>query len=139
MANASLTDEIMGLEKAFWEAMRSKDAAVAAAMTAPQCVVAGASGTAVIDPAVMGQMLSGATWTLESYAFESPTVQMLDDDTAIVAYKATEQLTVDGKPLTLTAFDTSVWRRDGGRWLCALHTESLAGDPFGRDRGGVSA
>jgi hypothetical protein len=24
--------------------------------------------------------------------------------------------------------------RRGGRWLCALHTESLAGDPFARDR-----
>jgi len=24
-------------------------------------------------------------------------------------------------------------RRDG-RWRCVLHTEALAGDPFGRDR-----
>jgi len=22
--------------------------------------------------------------------------------------------------------------RRGGRWLCAAHTESIAGDPFGR-------
>jgi hypothetical protein len=24
--------------------------------------------------------------------------------------------------------------RRGGRWVCALHTEAIAGDPYGRDR-----
>ena len=47
-----------------------------------------------------------------------------------------EELTVDGKPLTLDAADTSTWVRREGRWLCALHTEAIAGDPFGRDRVG---
>ena len=28
----------------------------------------------------------------------------------------------------------SVWVRSGGQWRCAMHTESLAGDPCGRDR-----
>jgi len=56
------------------------------------------------------------------------------DDVAVVAYKVREQLTVDGKPLTLDAADASTWVRRDGRWLCALHTESIAGDPFGRDR-----
>jgi hypothetical protein len=38
-----------------------------------------------------------------------------------------EELIVDGKPKMLEAFDSSVWvRRDGG-WVCAAHTETLAG------------
>ena len=44
------------------------------------------------------------------------------------------KLTVDGKPLTLEAADASTWVRRDGRWLCALHTESILGDSFGRDR-----
>jgi hypothetical protein len=56
------------------------------------------------------------------------------DDVAVVAYKVREQMTVDGKPLTLEAADASTWVRRDGRWLCALHTESIAGDAFGRDR-----
>ena len=32
------------------------------------------------------------------------------------------------------AADASTWVRRNGRWVCALHTESLKGDPFGRDR-----
>ena len=43
-----------------------------------------------------------------------------------------EELTVGGKPVVMDATDASVQRN--GKWLCALHTESVAGDPFGRDR-----
>lgn len=50
-----------------------------------------------------------------------------------------EELTVDGKRVALDAADASTWVRRNGRWVCALHTESLAGDPFGRDRGNGKA
>ena len=134
MADQKLQDEIMGLETAFWDAMKNKDTETAARMTASKCVVTGASGVGVIDPQTMARMLEGGNWTLEDYAFEDVNVQEIGGDSAIAAYKVTEHLTVDGRPLTLTAFDASLWRREDGRWTCALHTESLAGDAFGRDR-----
>ena len=59
---------------------------------------------------------------------------MLRDDVAVVAYVVTEELTVENKPVTLKAADSSTWVRRDGRWVCAVHTESLSGDPFGRDR-----
>ena len=59
---------------------------------------------------------------------------MLTDDVAVIASAVREDLTVDGKPLTIKAADASTWVRRNGRWVCALHTESLLGDPFGRDR-----
>jgi hypothetical protein len=36
--------------------------------------------------------------------------------------------------LTLEAADSSTWVRRDGKWLCAVHTEALKGDPFGRDK-----
>ena len=59
---------------------------------------------------------------------------MIGDDVAVLAYKVTEDLTVDGKAVHLEAADASTWARRDGRWVCVLHTESLAGDPMGRDR-----
>jgi hypothetical protein len=59
---------------------------------------------------------------------------MLGNDVAIVAYDVHEDLTVDGKRVSLDAADTSTWVRRSGSWVCALHTESLRGDPYGRDR-----
>lgn len=58
----------------------------------------------------------------------------LQDDVAIVAYTVHEELTVEGKPVKLDAADASTWVRRDGDWRCVLHTESIAGDPFGRDR-----
>jgi hypothetical protein len=34
----------------------------------------------------------------------------------------------------MTATQTIEAELRNGRWLCALHTQSIAGDPFGRDR-----
>ena len=55
-------------------------------------------------------------------------------DAAVLAYTVHERVTVDGKSVTLDAADASTWVRRGGQWRCALHTESIQGDPFGRDR-----
>ena len=37
-----------------------------------------------------------------------------------------------GKKVKLEAYDSSIWLRRDGQWTCVVHTESLAGDPFGR-------
>jgi hypothetical protein len=59
---------------------------------------------------------------------------MLGKDVAVVAYQVHEELTVEGKPVTLDAADSSTWVRRGGHWLCVVHTEAPVGDPYGRDR-----
>ncbi|MFA7249130.1 MAG: nuclear transport factor 2 family protein [Dehalococcoidia bacterium] len=127
-------DEIMALERTYWDAMRSGDGEAGARLTAPECIVAGASGTGLITPAILSQMLATATWRLIEYAIDDPQFLDVDADTSIVAYRVHEELTVDGAPVALDAFETSVWRREAESWRCVLHTESLAGDPFGRDR-----
>jgi hypothetical protein len=58
----------------------------------------------------------------------------ITNDVAVVAYKIREDLTVEGRPVTLEDTDASTWVRRDGQWLCALHTESILGDSFGRDR-----
>jgi hypothetical protein len=61
-------------------------------------------------------------------------VQQLSDDVAVVGYKVREDLDLEGKPLTMEAADASTWVRQDDHWVCALHTESVLGDPYGRDR-----
>jgi hypothetical protein len=83
----------------------------------------------------MSAMMSDAPWALRDFELHSDVeVRHLSDHVAVVAYKVHEELTVEGKPVTLDAADTSIWVRRDGRWICAVHTESLSGDPFGRDR-----
>jgi uncharacterized protein (TIGR02246 family) len=135
MTTTTIERELVELENQYWQAIKDKDTEAAMQLTDSTCIVAGAQGAATIDRKAFAGMLNSPAWTLNEFEFVGEVqVRALTDDVAVVAYKVREELTVDGKPLTLEAADASTWVRRDGRWLCALHTESIAGDPFGRDR-----
>ena len=126
----------MQLETRFWDAMKSGDTQAAARMTADGCLIVGASGASAVDPRAIAAMLESAAYEIRSYRIDPSTmsVSRLSDDTVVTAYAVHEDLVVEGQQVSLDAFDSSVWQRRDGRWTCVLHTESIAGDPFGRDR-----
>ena len=128
--------ELLALEKRFWDTMMTKDGRSAGQMTDDGCIVVGAQGVSAIDGATMEQMMADGKWELKQYSFDDRNAQVrfVTDDIAIVAYKVNERVVVDGKTVPIDANDSSVWVRRNGAWLCALHTESLAGDPYGRDK-----
>jgi hypothetical protein len=128
--------EVLELERKFWDTMKTKDGRSAGRMTDDGCIVVGAQGVSAIDGASMEKMMTDGKWELKQYAFDEKNTQVkfIGDDVAIVAYKVNESVVLDGKTLPIDAHDSSVWVRRNGEWLCALHTESLAGDPYGRDK-----
>jgi hypothetical protein len=135
MATTTIEKELLHLERQYWNAMKEKDAEAAMRLTDDQFIVTGAQGVARLDRSQIGHMLQSANWTIHEFDV-SDDVQVLQpaDDVAVLAYKVSEKLTVDGKPVTLEAADASTWVKRDSRWVCALHTESILGDPFGRDR-----
>ena len=136
MTDDELTELLRSLEQRFWQAMLTQDAAAAAALSDEPTVVAGASGAALIDRATLGGMLTSGGWTLRGYTLADLVVHRVTDDVAVVAYRVHEELVVDGEDVVLDAADASTWvRRDEG-WVCALHTQSILGDAFGRGRAG---
>jgi hypothetical protein len=105
------------------------------ALSDDPCIVAGAQGVGSLSREQLGAMIPEATYELRDFRIEDGAeVRMVGDDVAIVAYKVHEELIVDGKSVTVDAADSSTWVKRGGRWRCALHTESILGDPYGRDR-----
>jgi uncharacterized protein (TIGR02246 family) len=137
-ANTSKTaikDELLGLEKRYWQAIKDNDFEAALALTDDPCIVTGAQGVASIGRDRFREMMKSTNYKIED-VFIDPDVQVrvLGQDTAVLAYTVHERVTVDGKSVTMDAADASTWVRRGERWVCALHTESLKGDPFGRDR-----
>jgi uncharacterized protein (TIGR02246 family) len=127
---------VMEVERRFWNAMKEKDADAAKQMTDDGCIVVGAQGVSAITREMMAKLTKEGAWELQQYSFDEQNrqVRFLGDDVAIVAYTVRERVVVDGETVPIEANDSSVWVRRDGEWRCALHTESLAGDPFGRDR-----
>ena len=134
MAATAIDNEVIELENAFWNAIRDGDKRKASEMVSDECLVTGGQGASKIDPQVFAKLMDDPKWELHEFRFDNVQVIHPSDSVAVIAYVVTEKLTVEGKPLTLEAADASTWVRRNGRWLCALHTESVLGDPFGRDR-----
>lgn len=132
-------DDIIALERTFWQTMVDRDIDAAAAMMAGAAIVTGAQGAMTIDPKTFAKMMADGKWTLRSFKLDKLQVQFTNDDTAIIGYEVTESVEVNGEPLEMTAYDASVWTRADGDWKCALHTESVKGDAFGRDRVATAA
>ncbi len=111
-----------------------EDADAAIRLSDQPCIITGAQGIRRIDRETLRNLIKTTPYTLHDFRISDVQVHPREDDVAIVAYKVHEELTVEGKPVSLDATDTSTWVRRDGRWLCVVHTESLKGDPFGRDR-----
>ncbi len=134
MAKETTAIELLALEHQYWQAIQDGDAALSARLSDDPCVVTGSQGVGRIDRATVEGMFATAAWKLTGFDITSPIVELLTDDVAVVAYRVHEDLLVDGQPLALDASDSSTWVRRNGEWVCAVHTEAIAGDPFGRDR-----
>ncbi len=128
-------DDLLELEREYWQAIKDKDPDAVMRLSDDTCIVTGAQGVGKIGRDALAGMIKNAPYTLNSFDLgKEAEVRLVTDDVVVIAYKVHEELTVDGKAVTLDAADSSVWVRREGRWVCALHTESILGDPYGRDR-----
>jgi hypothetical protein len=139
MATTTVEQELLKLEEQYWQAINDKDVDATMRLADDACIITGAQGIARIDRQALARMMKAATYTLHDFRVSDPHVRLLRDDVAILAYKVHEELTVESKAVTLDAADASTWVRRKQGWVCALHTESILGDPFGRDRPAVTS
>ena len=135
MSKEKVEDQLVDLERQYWNALKNGDAETAMRLSDDPCIVTGAQGVGSLDRRTLGDMMKSARYKLDGFQIDGDVkVKLLTDDVAVVAYKVREELTVEGKPIVLDAADSSTWVRRDGRWVCALHSEAPAGDAFGRDR-----
>jgi hypothetical protein len=135
MKDKHVETELLELERQYWQAMQDRDIDAAVKLTEFPCIVSGASGTMRVERPAFEQMMRNPSYRIQKVELDPKAeVRLLTDDVAIVAYKMTEEVTVGGEHVKFEAADASTWVRRKGHWRCALHTESIQGDSFGRDR-----
>jgi len=135
MENTKVEQEILALERKYWRAMQENDVDTAMDLTDFPCIVSGPSGVRKVDRQSFQKMMSNPSRKIRKVELgEKPEMRMLRDDIVIVAYRIHEDVTIEGKATSLDAADSSTWIQRDGRWRCALHTEAITGDAWGRDR-----
>lgn len=125
---APTRDEVINLEKSYWDAMKKKDGGRAAALSGKTSLVTGAQGVMSIPKAKMGKMTEEGEWTLESYAFDDVEVSTPAPDVAIIAYTVRQKVTMGGKQQEMHAADSSTWIRGAQGWECHAHSEAILKD-----------
>ena len=129
MGTAITDKEFMELERRYWKAIQDHDLKTAKELTDFPCIVAGPQGVGKIDEASFAAMMASDQARLERFELkEGARVSRLGDDVAVVAYEAHEDLTVDGRPISLDVAETSTWVRKDGRWVCTEPIEALTHD-----------
>lgn len=130
MAQAT-KDEIIALEKDYWDAMKAKDGKRASQLSGKLSLTTGARGVTSISKDKMGKMTEEGDWSLESYKFDDVEVVTPADDVAIIAYTVTQKVTMQGKKQELKAADSSTWIRGASGWECHAHSETILQDGKG--------
>lgn len=135
MAGDHLKDDLLELEKRYWRAIQDRNVEGAVELTDFPCIIAGARGIGRVEEPAYRKMMENPPYRIQRVELgDDAEMRLLGDDIAVLAYEVHEELTVDGEPVMLDAADSSTWIRRDGRWRCAVHTETILGDSFGRDR-----
>jgi hypothetical protein len=122
------SNEIVQLERSYWEAMKRKDGRRTAQLSGETALVTGQRGVMSIAKAEMGKMTEEGEWTLDSYEFEDVKVTAPTPDVAIIAYKVRQKVTMNGEPKSFEAADSSTWVRGANGWECHAHSETILGN-----------
>ncbi|MDR6633558.1 ketosteroid isomerase-like protein [Phyllobacterium sp. 1468] len=118
-------DEIVALEKSYWDAMKAKDGRRTSELSGKTALVTGTQGVMRIEKEKMGKMTEEGKWSLESYDFEDVEVSTPSPDIALIAYTVRQRVKMDGKAQDMKAADSSVWIRGSNGWECHAHSETL--------------
>lgn len=121
-------DEIIALEKSYWDAMKKKDGRRTAELSGDPALVIGPHGAMKIPKDKMAKMTEKGEWTLESYAFDNIEVSIPLPDVAIITYSVEQKIKVKGQSQTMRAADSSTWIRGAQGWECHAHSETLLKD-----------
>lgn len=128
----ALKNEIIALETRFWDAVQARDAQTAASLSDDPCIVVGSHGVGEIGREAFSQLMKQDKWAIAGYSLKDVHVRQISDDVVAVAYTVDEDGQLEGRDLKLKAYDCSVWKKVGDRWICVVHTETPHGDPTGQ-------
>src|SRR5262245_59582808 len=99
----SAEQEILELEKSYWQAIKDRNVDAAMRLTDDPCLLAGAHGASRVDMAQFPNIMRSAKYTLHSFDLKDAHVRVVNHNTALTVYNVHEELTVDGKAVSMDA------------------------------------
>jgi hypothetical protein len=117
---STATEELLGIERASWEALATAGAAAPMydELLAGQVLMLLPGGLVIDDRDAVIDSMRGAPW--DRYELADERVTMLTDDAAVVAYRGTAQR----GDQDYEALFSSTYVRERGAWHLAVHQQT---------------
>lgn len=127
VAAAPTKDALMALEKAGWEAWKTRDAKWTEENYSEKGFNLGPTGRT--DKAAMIKSYTTQKCEIKSYSLSDDKMQMAGPDVALLTYKGVQDATCDGKKSPANVWSASIYVREGDKWKAAFYAEAPVVDP----------
>jgi hypothetical protein len=118
-----LESELFELEQQGWRAISAADGDFYRKLVTPRTLVVEHDGVSTGDDLVAE--IDGNTSPFEGFTLDQQRIVPLDDDTAVITYRANAQVTGRG---TFHLYMSSVWQRQDGDWRLMFHQQTPVSD-----------
>lgn len=119
-----MENQIVKLEKRYWEGMENHDYSIVKNLTRFPCIVAGKDGVRTVEEAAFKQMFESGESVKWKVLDISEVQTQTYGNSALIAYLIELEATMGGKTSSMKCACTSTWVKEEEGWLCAMHTES---------------
>jgi len=120
----AMEDSIVNTERQLWDAWKNKDSATFEKTLAPNAVTMGANG--LEDRAATIKDIATHNCQVRDYSLTNTKVTQIDKDTVLLTYTANQDATCDGQKAPATLNVSTVFEKNGDKWMPAFHQESPA-------------
>lgn len=120
----SMDNALMAMEKQAWDAYIKKDGKFFGTFLTDDATLISEGGIASKAQSV--NQISNHNCAFKNYSFNNFKTTMLDKDTALVTYEATQEGTCGGQNMPGKVYASSVYVKRGGKWVGAFHQETAA-------------
>jgi hypothetical protein len=113
------------IEKTLWEAWKNRDPEPFKTHLTDDTINIGGEGITTGKSKVIEE-ITGSKCEVRSYSLSDAQTHQVNADTVILTYKASQDATCDGEKVPAEVYVSSVYVKQGGKWLAALYHESAA-------------
>lgn len=124
-ADDDATQALPKMEASLWEGWKTHDATPFEKHLADGALTTNASGLEVGKPKAI-EMIKSPDCVVASYSLGEMTVHRFGDSTAVLTYQASQDATCAGVKVPEKVNVSSVWIKQGDKWLSVSYHESPA-------------
>jgi len=124
MGTAAIEKALAAKETALWEAWKNKKSAPFEKALSADAVMVGDTGIGTKEQVVKD--IASMPCEIKGYELSDFKVTMIDANSAILTFKATQDYTCNGKAGPSPIYASSVYVKRNGQWLNIFHQETPA-------------